>query len=213
MGQNPPLSDADVQLIEDKYEERWDDEAYDRAVEVFKVRVEDIGFEDPFELLSRYNVKSYESLREQLKRGPAMCFRAGWKSPLLGERIDLASVVSKCEHLSGPEFSGGDRVVVLDFWASWCDPCLEAGPELSDLEDEFSGRITVIGINNESIFSETKAPDRERLCEFLEENSDGFRYTIFLDNAEGHAKESKLLFYSLHAIKNERQNWIACVCV
>ncbi|KAF9936393.1 hypothetical protein BGZ65_002422 [Modicella reniformis] len=66
-----------------------------------------------------------------------------------------------------------------------CDPCIVAGPELSDLADEFPGRVAVIGINNESIFGETKAPDLELLQEFLNENSDGFRHTTYIDNAEG----------------------------
>ena len=85
-----------------------------------------------------------------------------------------------------------------------CEPCLETGPELSDLADEFSGRLALVGINNESVFGETKAPNREKLCNFLEENSDGFRYTIVIDNAEGHAKESKLSSYAQS--KNERSH-------
>ena len=72
-----------------------------------------------------------------------------------------------------------------------CDPCVQAGPELSDLADEFEGRISVVGINNESIFGETKPGDVDQLNEFLDDHREGFRYTIYIDNDEGHAKESK----------------------
>lgn len=175
--------------FEDKYEERWEDEPFDRAVDDFKAKAQEIGFADPFELLSRFKIDSYETIRAQLKKGPPACFRPGWRSPLLGKYIDPADVISRCKHVSGPEFTGGYRVVVFEFWASWCDPCVQVGPELSDMAEEFAGRMAFIGINNESIFGDTKEPDLGLLQRFLEENGDDFRHTTYVDNADGYAKE------------------------
>ncbi|KAF9186877.1 alpha 1,2-mannosyltransferase 2.4.1 [Haplosporangium sp. Z 11] len=201
MTANPSFTDSEAQLIEayttilnepfeDKYEDRWEDELFDRAVDLFKARAQEIGFMDPFELLSRFNIDSYETIRAQLKKGPPMCFRQGWKSPLLGKRFDPKSVMAKCHHISGPKFDPNCRIVVFDFWATWCDPCVQAGPDLSDLAEEYMGRVAVVGVNNESIFGETNPPNMELLSEFLEANKDGFRYTIVVDNADGYAKET-----------------------
>ena len=40
------------------------------------------------------------------------------------------------------------KVLLLDFWASWCGTCVEAVPFLNDLDRDFRGRgLAVLGIN------------------------------------------------------------------
>jgi cytochrome c biogenesis protein CcmG/thiol:disulfide interchange protein DsbE len=37
--------------------------------------------------------------------------------------------------------------VVLNFWASWCDPCKEEAPELVAFAREYAGRVLVLGLD------------------------------------------------------------------
>lgn len=51
------------------------------------------------------------------------------------------------ETISKADLAG--KVVFVDFWASWCPPCLKSLPEFENLQTSFSGRddVVVIAIN------------------------------------------------------------------
>lgn len=45
----------------------------------------------------------------------------------------------------------GEGYILLDFWASWCPPCIRQIPDLKKLKDEFSeDRLKIIGISIDS---------------------------------------------------------------
>ena len=60
-----------------------------------------------------------------------------------------------------------DKVVLLDFWASWCDPCRDSFPVMDELQKRYGARgLVIIAIN----VDENKA-DMEA---FLKKNSATF---------------------------------------
>lgn len=40
-----------------------------------------------------------------------------------------------------------DKVLVLDFWATWCEPCKKSLPKLQELSVKYGSQVVVIGVN------------------------------------------------------------------
>ena len=41
------------------------------------------------------------------------------------------------------QLKNGSQPLVVDFWATWCGPCRMVGPIISELAEEFDGKVTV----------------------------------------------------------------------
>ncbi len=39
------------------------------------------------------------------------------------------------------------QVYVVEFWSTWCGPCIRAFPHLSELQKEYGDKVTIIGVN------------------------------------------------------------------
>ena len=82
--------------------------------------------------------------------------------------------------LSGETFTLSEHrgtVVVLDFWATWCGPCVAKMPSMQTLSEQFADDVVFVGIN--------VGESPQRVQEFIAEQ--GFTYPVGLDeNADIH---------------------------
>ena len=72
------------------------------------------------------------------------------------------------------------KVVVVDFWASWCVPCRRSFPWLNDMHQKYADEgLVIIGVNLDA--------DRSEAMKFLEEFPAEF--SIFYDESKDLARE------------------------
>ena len=84
-------------------------------------------------------------------------------------------------NLEGAEVALSDytgKVVVLDFWATWCGPCISSFPHMQELVDQFKDEdVEFFFIDS----WESTEPDKtkEKVDQFLEENK--YNFNVLFD--------------------------------
>ena len=87
------------------------------------------------------------------------------------EAPDFAATDMQGREIVLSEFRGR-KVVVLDFWATWCGPCLLAMPGLQEVHEEFGGRgVEILAVN--------LGEDPEQVQEFLDRK--GYTFPVVAD--------------------------------
>jgi cytochrome c biogenesis protein CcmG, thiol:disulfide interchange protein DsbE len=49
------------------------------------------------------------------------------------------------------------KVVVLNFWASWCGPCKDEAPALEELSKKYAGRVVVVGLDSQDATGDARS--------------------------------------------------------
>lgn len=99
---------------------------------------------------------------------------SGLESPLVGKPAPIFEL----DQLDGKRFKLAEtkgKVLVLDFWASWCGPCLQAMPEIHRTVHEFEDKpVALVGVNLEEPPSTVKATlERHKLNLTVAMDQDG----------------------------------------
>ena len=74
--------------------------------------------------------------------------------PVPAPTISLVDLAGNTVSLS--EFAG--RFVLINFWATWCEPCLREMPSLERMQSRLGDKITVVAISEDRGGSKTVEP-------------------------------------------------------
>jgi len=111
------------------------------------VTVVDALVKVPFDEKSKPTPRPAREAPEEPVAYPAITGSVGGARDLRGQRAPDMYV----QQWIGERPDARGKVVIIDFWATWCGPCVQSIPHMSALADEFRGDLVIVGITNESL--------------------------------------------------------------
>jgi len=92
---------------------------------------------------------------------------------------DKAPSMRVQEWLKGNEITSFQpgHVYVVEFWATWCPPCIASIPHLTKLQKEHQGKVTIIGMTT----ADTRGNTLERVRGFVADPPSEMGYTVAFD--------------------------------
>jgi peroxiredoxin len=92
-----------------------------------------------------------------------------------------------------PKVGGGEvrlrdlrgKIVLINFWATWCPPCIKEIPHLKKLQRKYPEKLVVLGISTDSLSSHGSDHDdndlspRQKVQEFIQQHN--INYPVALD--------------------------------
>lgn len=98
------------------------------------------------------------------------------------ELLNIPSDLAKSKTEASKDFNKNGKiefkkgtVYVVEFWATWCPPCLKAFPHLSALQKKYGDKVIIIGVSID------QANAKARAKEFAKDPAKDMNYRVIWD--------------------------------
>lgn len=106
---------------------------------------------------AQYEANFLADLMEKLANGEITAPEMGTIKEVIPEPVqvgkpftDFSATTSEGKPFSLGETVAASKLVMLDFWASWCIPCMKMMPEVAALNEKYKDKgLTIVGISSD----------------------------------------------------------------
>ncbi len=132
-------------------------------------------------------IRSADEAREVLEREGGEASRP---KLMVGHKAPKLEIAEWVKGDSVTDFEKG-RTYVVEFWATWCGPCVAAFPHLSEMQKKYADDVTFIGVNiwdrpqdpKTGEYTESMQDQIKRVSGFVKEQGDKMSYTVAIEES------------------------------
>lgn len=139
--------------LKNEVSEEIKDEANEKHINKIEEKIEDVKNEESKEAKHELD-KPIEDKKEELEQEePEIIYEEGVE---IGKKaIDFEVELLSGEKVKLSDYSG--KPVFLNFWATWCGPCVREMPDIEKVKTEYGDKLVVLAINGGELKEDVEA--------------------------------------------------------
>lgn len=132
------------------------------------------------------SVEQWESYKQRIELKKKAAKEEEWKNSMINEpSIDFELMDMDGKLVKSSDYKG--KILVLDFWATWCGPCINSFPGMQAAADKYKGDQDVVFLFMNTC--EAGENYKEKVSTFIKQR--GYRFQVLFDDQNEDALADK----------------------
>lgn len=116
----------------------------------------------------------------------ALLLLTAWPATAAAEK-NLVEVRSRSD--VAKVFAPASRIRIVNFWATWCIPCVVEMPDLQKVADDFKSDVEIVGVSFDDAVPGNREEQQARVRRFLESRDIRFKIAYYIGKVHKLAEE------------------------